>query len=266
MRAEDSGGAPNETAARFNRISAVYDGTRQPLSDEAVDRAAKILRGDCVKFILEAGVGTGRVALPLIQRGFDVVGVDIAVKMLAIARTKGVQNLVLADANCLPLRDKASDAALMAHVIHLLDNPARTFESLRRVARKEVVAFVRKRDGVTESDSGRTAFREAFRQAAAELGHSGREGAGEWWTGFKKESEFLSSFPPTELVTVEDRLVVTTVRERVSEIERRGYIHPPDMPDETFRRILRRMAESSAGDREVRIRRVEQMAIWRTPS
>ena len=38
--------------------------------------------------ILELGVGTGRVALPLAGRGYDVVGVDNSEAMLALARCK----------------------------------------------------------------------------------------------------------------------------------------------------------------------------------
>ena len=38
--------------------------------------------------ILDAGCGTGRVAIELARRGFDVVGVDLDADMLAQARTK----------------------------------------------------------------------------------------------------------------------------------------------------------------------------------
>ncbi len=254
---------PNDTAARFNEISDIYDETRQPLTAEALDRAAAILTSDGVRRIVEAGVGTGRIAVPLQQRSFEVLGVDLARGMLTKAREKGIESLVLADANHLPLRDKQFDAALMAHVIHLLDDPKATFESLRRVARKEIVAFVRKRDGTQATDDGRAPFREAFRKAAAELGYQRPDRSGDWWSGFKKESEFLASFPPSELLTVEDRLIVTSVRERISYFEKRGYIHPSGMPEETYHAIMARMAESVDADREITFRRAEQMAIWR---
>lgn len=41
--------------------------------------------------ILELGAGTGRVAIPLAERGFDVTGLDIAAPMLAQAEAKRAQ-------------------------------------------------------------------------------------------------------------------------------------------------------------------------------
>lgn len=254
-----------ETADRFNRISEVYDETRQPLTREAIDRATEILRADGVRRILEAGVGTGRIALPLQQRKFKIYGVDVAKKMLMKANEKGVQNLIIADANHLPIRDKQVDAAILAHVIHLLENPELTFQSLGRVAVKEIVAFVRKRDDVPAMDDGRASLRENFRRVAAELGYELPDRPGGWWAGFRKEREFLSRSPPTELLTIEDREIVTTMRERISFFEKRAYGHPTELPEQQFRRIMKRVAKSMDLDREIRYRRAEQMAIWRLP-
>ena len=218
---------------------------------------------DGVTRILEAGVGTGRIAVPLQQRGLQIVGVDLAREMLTRARGKGVRDLILADANRLPLREREFDAALMAHVIHLLEDPAETFESLRRVATKEIVIFVRDRDGVPEADDGRAGFRDAFRKAAAELGYQVPERRGGWWDGFRKEKEFLASHPPTELVTVEDREVVTTIRERLSFFEGRSFGYQAEIPEEAVRKIRDRVLETVDADKEVLFRRVEKMAIWR---
>jgi SAM-dependent methyltransferase len=254
---------PLETAARFNRISGFYDETRQPLTSEALDEVAAVLSRDGVQRILEAGVGTGRIALPLQQRGLQIVGVDLAREMMTKARGKGIRDLILADANRLPLKEKQFDAALMAHVIHLLDDPAETFESLRRVATKEIVIFVRDRDGASATDGGRARLRDTFRKAAAELGYQMPDRPGGWWNGFRKEKEFLASHPPTELVTVEDREVVTTIRERLSFFENRSFGYQAEIPEETLRRVRDRVLESVDADKEVRLQRVERMAIWR---
>ena len=69
----------------------------------------------------------------------------------------------------------------------------------------------------------------------------------------------------SELLTVEDRLILTSVRERISYLEKRGYIHPSGIPDDTYHAIMARMAESVDADREITFRRAEQMAIWRLP-
>jgi len=41
-----------------------------------------------VSSVLDAGCGTGRVAIELARRGLDVVGVDLDAAMLAVARRK----------------------------------------------------------------------------------------------------------------------------------------------------------------------------------
>lgn len=59
-----------------------------------------------VKVLLELGVGTGRVAIPLAQRGFDIVGVDRSAAMLDHLRGKLTPQiavrLVEADMSALP--------------------------------------------------------------------------------------------------------------------------------------------------------------------
>ena len=49
-----------------------------------------------------------------------------------------IHDVVLADANHLPLKDKQFDAALMVDMIHPLVDPSQTFESVRRIATKGI--------------------------------------------------------------------------------------------------------------------------------
>jgi SAM-dependent methyltransferase len=252
---------------RFDAISSVYDETRVPLTDEALDTAARVLSKDGCRLILEVGVGTGRIAKPLQARGFDVVGVDFSPGMLSAARQKGVASLVLGDANSLPLRDKSVDAALLAHVLHLLEEPAETFGKLARVARNEIVAFVRDRS-VAPSPSGPDgpgSLGEAFRTTAEEMGYQHPGGLMDWRARFKGETEFLEWFPPSELTTVQDITVTTTLGERLSAFEKRIYGPTPGVTDEVFRKVMERIRSSADLGKEVRYRRVEQMAVWRLP-
>jgi SAM-dependent methyltransferase len=256
----------SETAGRFDRISAVYDETREPLSDEALDKAAVILSNDGCSRILEVGVGTGRIAKPLLQRSFEIVGVDLSKGMLAKAQEKGIESLVMGDANHLPFQDKTFDAVTLAHVLHLLENPAETFEKLARVARKEIVVFVRKREGSLQvGGEERSALRAAFRRAAEEMGYTLPSRAGDWRDRFRREIEFLSSYPPSELITLQDIPVVSTLGERLSFFEKRAFGYPADIPDDVFRRLIEKVRSSIDATKEIRYRRVEQMAIWRLP-
>ena len=73
----------------FDRAAETYDVTRglpPPIMDASVDALARVLAG---RRVLEVGVGTGRFALPLRDRGIRVVGLDISRNMIAKARAKG---------------------------------------------------------------------------------------------------------------------------------------------------------------------------------
>lgn len=77
-------------------------------------------RGRC----LDAGVGTGSVALPLARAGVPLVGIDLSRAMLDALRAKagGAMSLPLVrgDLVRLPFRDGAFGAALAANVFHLI--------------------------------------------------------------------------------------------------------------------------------------------------
>jgi ubiquinone/menaquinone biosynthesis C-methylase UbiE len=257
---------PGDTAARYDQIAEVYDETREPLTTRAIDNLAALLLQDGSRMLLEAGVGTGRISLPLQQRQFEIVGVDLSKGMVAKARGKGVRGLILADANQLPFRDKEFDAAIMAHVLHLLDNPVRTFKSLNRVATHEVVILVTKRGGGSTSESETSPLRDTFRRVAAELGYPRRGDADGRGGIFQKENDFLTTYPPSSLVTLEDREIVTSTGERLSILERRAFGHLRDIPEDTFMEIIRRVRESVDTEKEIRYRRIEQAAVWRITS
>lgn len=258
---------PERVADRFNRISDVYDETREPLSNIGIGRVARILSDEGVKTILEAGVGTGRIARPLQERGLEIVGVDFSEGMLSKARKKGLQDLVMGDANHLPFEDKSFDAALLAHVLHLLDNPWETFEKLSRVAKKEVVVLVRNRDVSNETPSSgdvrEIVLRQAIREAADEIGYSLPGQPGDWRKRFRNEIEFLKSHPPSELITIQDTDVFTTLGERLAIVERRAFGNMDAIPADIWGQLIERVKTKVDLGQEIRYRRVEQMAIWR---
>ncbi|EQD70545.1 Methyltransferase type 11 domain protein, partial [mine drainage metagenome] len=86
------------------QIAPVYDDTREAFEAETIDRIAAELRAESVGSLLEVGVGTGRVAVPLAERGLHVTGVDASLGMMGRARTKGLERLVRGSAYRLPDR------------------------------------------------------------------------------------------------------------------------------------------------------------------
>lgn len=123
----------------FDRAAEVYDATRglpPSLMDSTVDVLARVVGGARV---LEVGVGTGRFALPLRERGIRVVGLDISDKMLAKAREKGGRDLLRGSATRIPFRDGAFPSTIAIHLLHLIqDWPA----ALHEIARVTSVRFV----------------------------------------------------------------------------------------------------------------------------
>jgi SAM-dependent methyltransferase len=125
----------------FDRAADTYDQTRI-LSAEAKAKVEKLLaaelagRGRC----LEIGVGTGRIALPLVEGGVDVVGVDLSLPMLSklVKKAGGASSFPLAqaDATRLPFADGVFGAAYCVHVLHLIPNWREAVAELARVVRR----------------------------------------------------------------------------------------------------------------------------------
>jgi len=90
--------------------------------------------------ILDAGCGTGRVAIELATRGFDVVGVDLDPVMLDAARLKAPKiEWILGDLAQLRLR-REFDAAVLAGNVMLFVGPGTETQVLARVAAHVVPA------------------------------------------------------------------------------------------------------------------------------
>ena len=122
----------------FDHAAGFYDKTRG-LSPDAAERITDLLAHELQgrERVLEIGVGTGRIALPLAERGISLVGVDLARNMLSrLVKNAGGRSpfpLVQADATRLPLRDAAFDAALVSWVLHLIEDWKGALAELVRV-------------------------------------------------------------------------------------------------------------------------------------
>jgi SAM-dependent methyltransferase len=122
----------DEYDARFERLAA----QGQYLHGEA-DLVTWLL-GDRPATVLDAGCGTGRVAVELVRRGYAVVGVDVDQAMLDTARAKAPQqpwliadltsaelpeshyDLVLAAGNVMIFLEIGTEAAAVHNIAHTL--------------------------------------------------------------------------------------------------------------------------------------------------
>lgn len=128
---------PRSSPVSFDRIAPVYDETRslRPDQMEAVATALHTALAPHDR-VLEVGIGTGRIALPLQERGVRVLGVDVSREMTARAEGKGVRDILHADARHLPFRDRSFGAAYSVHVLHLLEDWRGALHEVARITRE----------------------------------------------------------------------------------------------------------------------------------
>jgi SAM-dependent methyltransferase len=131
----------------FDRAAEQYDQTRV-LSPEAKAQVEELLtdelrgRGS----VLEIGVGTGRIALPLAGAGIPTVGLDLSQPMLEklIEKAGGRRPfpLIRGDATALPFADDSFGAAYGVHVLHLIPDWEGVVAELARVVRSGGVVLI----------------------------------------------------------------------------------------------------------------------------
>jgi SAM-dependent methyltransferase len=119
----------------FDRVAATYDATRGGM--ERGRRLAAVIGGLLPSRgpLLEVGVGTGTVSAGLAELGRDMVGVDLSLPMLAVARERLPGRIAAADALRLPVRTGSVAGACLVHVLHLVADVPQTLAEVARVLR-----------------------------------------------------------------------------------------------------------------------------------
>jgi SAM-dependent methyltransferase len=95
------------------------------------------LAGRCGDPVLELGCGTGRVALHLARRGYEVIGLDRDEELLEVleARAEGLAlSIHCADARAFELAQQVGLALAPTHLLQLLPSQAERRECLQSVA------------------------------------------------------------------------------------------------------------------------------------
>lgn len=131
----------------FDGFSALYDQTRTvdpTCFAAALDWIVARFPPAQFRSLLEAGVGTGRIALPLAERGYQVIGADISAEMLNVCtarnRSSKVANrlhCVCADTVSLPFPAKAFDLCFAVHLFYFIPEWRQAVQEMLRVLRPE---------------------------------------------------------------------------------------------------------------------------------
>src|SRR5215831_38802 len=120
----------------FDPIADRYDATRGYPPEVEQQIAEGLVRTGGLQegaTLLEIGIGTGRIALPVLAMGRNVTGVDISTGMVERLRAKydalrqeqperiwGALHVEMADMSALPFASETFDAAVAVHVLHLV--------------------------------------------------------------------------------------------------------------------------------------------------
>ena len=271
--------------AEFDRVADVYDDTRRPLHAETLGGLVGMLDGRRCRSILEVGVGTGRISVPLSARGFQMTGLDLSRRMMERALAKGITDLVLADARKPPFRSDAFDAGFMAHVFHLLEDPLAVMREVAKVVRVGVFALVRVQPGDWawftflggEYPSKGPASEEATRrreERRAKLMNIAAKYDWKWdpearARNWRREQEILVTHRPDELKVVSDVVVTDTLDERIERLRKGAYSFMANMPSEMKDELIRMMKADAASHPELARRsrhEAYQVGFWSSRS
>lgn len=175
----------------FDRAAEYYDETRG-LSAAGVRRTTEALSDAFggAGPILELGVGTGQVAIPLVAAGIEVVGMDISRPMLSklVGKAGGAPPfpLVEGDATRMPFADDAFGGAYLRWVLHLIPD--------WKAAVSEIARTVRPGGRFLAALGSYGGKRSEIQARFAEVTGVSTEPAGLTWDGWRELDDRMEAF------------------------------------------------------------------------
>lgn len=108
--------------------------------------------------VLDLGCGLGTATIPLAQAGSKTIGVDISDEMLITATKrlkKEYNNLYFCKMNAydLKIKDNSVDVVVENAMIHLVSNPKKVYEEIKRVLKKDGILVRFTTEGIPLSKS-----------------------------------------------------------------------------------------------------------------
>ena len=236
-------------AVSFDKVAGIYDATRwSGFPPEIMKKLLDTMKetfASC-RTILDVGTGTGRFAQYLTDSGFNVLGIDVSLAMMAKAREKKLRNLVQADAHHLPFEDKAFDGAVMIHVLHLVRDWVQVVGEIGRVTRKVIVAEVEGGEGFSP--------RSRYLELRKEMGYPlERFNDG--------EAGLRGMVHPAIVKLVGDYWTNVEVHEEIDSFDRRKSSVSWSIPAEVNNRIIQRL-HSENPEKTIRRRETVEVVGW----
>ena len=217
----------------FDRAASFYDQTRplfEPIANHGI-QAILDIAGQQSR-ILDVGTGTGRISVPLLERGADLIGCDISSNMLSRLKDKfPLARVAKADASLLPFLTAHFDVVLTVHVMHLIPPWREALREFRRVLKPGGVYLNVKTwapAGVSVREQIRAYWREWLRTQGVDARHVGL------WdqTEFRQELQGLGGHL-TEVEAIRYALPFK-IREELTRFASRTSSETWDIPDAIF--------------------------------
>jgi ubiquinone/menaquinone biosynthesis C-methylase UbiE len=248
----------------FDRVADRYDATRVHPAEASAEIAVGLMRVGSLQAgaeVLEIGIGTGRIALPLLASGVNVTGIDIAPRMLeqleakyamwqaeAGEDVKGRLTVQIADMTALPFDDASFDAVIAVHVLHLVPEWRKALDEAVRILRPGAALLLGQ--DIAAPNAMNHDIQDRWAQIVRELGADPQR------VGARTFAEILRELRRHGLTVTESILAswdhVSVPREVLDYVESRTWSQTWNIPDDIFAesmRQLRAWAESTYDDR-----------------
>jgi ubiquinone/menaquinone biosynthesis C-methylase UbiE len=131
---------------RYDSTVDIYD--RRYEEEQAAKYAAAIdsLKEKRFASVLDVGCGTGLLFDRIIERAQSIVGIDISRKTLLRTKTRAAHypavNLILADADSMPLKARIFNCAFAVTIIQNMPNPVKTLNEIVRASRDDAFIII----------------------------------------------------------------------------------------------------------------------------
>jgi ubiquinone/menaquinone biosynthesis C-methylase UbiE len=228
----------------FDRVADIYDATRELpafVPNRIADRVVTATHATAETRFLEIGVGTGRIALPFLERGYEYTGVDISERMMERLRAKvhdrhANLTLVNADITELPFEDESFDVAIGVHILHLVPEWQRAIAEVRRVLAPNGYLVLGHEDAAPD-DAGQE-IRRQWQAFVRELGTNLTTRSGSWpaiEAELIDEGAYISAYRVAHWV---EELRPSTL---LDEQRTRVFSHSWEVPDDVLEAVHQRM-------------------------
>jgi len=236
-----------QTSLAFDQAVPYYDKSRSIpdwVSRAVTDSIIELGQIDSPSRVLEIGIGTGRIALPLLRRGVGIVGIDLSLAMMTELQNKTIdQNFLVmlaqADANLLPFPDASFDCVYAVHVYHLVANWQKALREAWRVIKPGasfLVTFHHR-----DAQSPNVKIRRRLSELARERGIDARRPGSQSYDELRAELDTLAKTRLIEVARWVERTI--PVSQILDEVESRLTSDTWTIPEEVMTQLMPSLRE-----------------------